>query len=77
MIRILYALINVINQFCVIFGLAFNVGSLNCCKTNSSPFLKELKVEVHCAVHYIRTSVFPQCIHDHLQKHVVQDNDFT
>lgn len=37
-IRILYSLINAINQFCIIFAIAFNVGSLNCCQTNSSPF---------------------------------------
>lgn len=90
-IRILYSLINVINQFCVIFGIAFNVGSLNCCQTNYSPlwqyiiFLSYLVTiqniskgtEIHCAVHYTRTSVFPHCIHDHLQKRVVQDHDFT
>jgi hypothetical protein len=73
MIRILYLLTNIVNQFCVIFGIVFNVGSLNCCKTNYSPFsqysiffnhiwlqfrifLKELKLEIRCAVHYVRTS---------------------
>jgi hypothetical protein len=38
MIRILSSLINVINQFCVTFGIALNVGSLNCCENYPSPF---------------------------------------